>query len=279
VLPLPGHLVHSDLDQPVQLVGVQPVGGDAFADAAHGVPVDAHQPGDRGLVGLGGQVGHQVLEVAGEPGPVPGERHPLNPNPVFRAVDPAQLGAHLHSPPTQIQVPPPGGHPAGVATGRGGVVAQRADQPLAAQRHGQLNRVGREGHTPHADAGQRQQAIEYGGDAHGSVVSLSFEGSWSISERGDPSRARLSLTTVCRDNVVRKGKRGLSALNQPHSCREGQFFNRRRHAYVNGWLFVLAMLTPSAVSASRTTYGPGSFGIGTQMLKPAVSWLEVASSR
>src|SRR6266545_2657748 len=53
-------------------------GYDAFADAPDGVPVDAQEPGDGGLVGLGRQVSSHVFEVAGEPRPVAGERYRLD---------------------------------------------------------------------------------------------------------------------------------------------------------------------------------------------------------
>jgi hypothetical protein len=62
----PAHLVHPDLEQRLESLGVQPVVHDPLDDAPHGVPVDAHQPTDRGLVHGGGQPPHQVLEVGGE---------------------------------------------------------------------------------------------------------------------------------------------------------------------------------------------------------------------
>jgi hypothetical protein len=73
----PGDLVHPDVDQPGQPVGVQHVGGDPLTDRAHGAPGDPGEAADRGLVGLGDQPRHQVLEVAGVPGIRARERHTL----------------------------------------------------------------------------------------------------------------------------------------------------------------------------------------------------------
>jgi hypothetical protein len=83
---LPADLVDPDGDQPVQPVGVQLLGRDPFADAPHGVPVQAQEPANGGLVGLGGQERGHVLQVAGEPRTVPGEGHRLGHHPMGRAV-------------------------------------------------------------------------------------------------------------------------------------------------------------------------------------------------
>jgi len=83
---LPADLVHPDVDQPVQPVAVQLVGGDPLADASDGVPVQAQEPADGALVGLGGQERGHVLQVAGEPRTVPGKGHRLGHHPVDGAV-------------------------------------------------------------------------------------------------------------------------------------------------------------------------------------------------
>ncbi|MBV9022842.1 MAG: hypothetical protein JO362_03300 [Streptomycetaceae bacterium] len=62
---LPTHLVHADRHQSVEPVLVETVGDHTGADPAHGVPVDALQAGDGGLVGTGGQVGDDVFEITG----------------------------------------------------------------------------------------------------------------------------------------------------------------------------------------------------------------------
>jgi hypothetical protein len=86
---LPADLVHTNVDQAVETLGVEFVGGDSFADTPDGVPVNAQEPYDRGRVGLGGQERGDVFEVAGEPRPVTGERHRLNDDPMRRASQPA----------------------------------------------------------------------------------------------------------------------------------------------------------------------------------------------
>ena len=77
----PAHLVDADAHEAFQPAGVQSVGDDSFAGTPDGVPVDAQDPGDGGLVGLRREVGHEVLKVAGESGPVSGERHLLTRTP------------------------------------------------------------------------------------------------------------------------------------------------------------------------------------------------------
>jgi hypothetical protein len=86
---LPADLVDPDVDQAVQPVGVQLVGDDSLADPPDGVPVQAQEPGDRGLVGPGGQERGHVLQVAGEPAAVPGKGHRLSHHPMGGAVQPA----------------------------------------------------------------------------------------------------------------------------------------------------------------------------------------------
>ena len=93
----PGHFIDAEAHQAVEAVRVEFAGDDPFADASDGVPVDAQEPGDRGLVGLGGQERGHLFEVGAEPGPVAGERDGLNQDPVFGALDPAQIGADEHN--------------------------------------------------------------------------------------------------------------------------------------------------------------------------------------
>ena len=65
VVLAPGDLVDTDVDQPAQPVPVEHVRRDPFADRADGAPRGPGEAGDRGLVSLGDQPRHQVLEVAG----------------------------------------------------------------------------------------------------------------------------------------------------------------------------------------------------------------------
>jgi len=81
MLASPADLVHADLKQVVQPVGIKLIGADTTDDPPDGVPVDPDQPSDRALVGLRRQPRDQRLEIAGEPAGVPRERHALDPNP------------------------------------------------------------------------------------------------------------------------------------------------------------------------------------------------------
>jgi len=161
VVLLPRHLVHADVDQAVETVVVQPVSHDPLADPPDGVPVDTQEPGDRGLVRLGGQERGHVLEVAGEPGPVPGKRHHLGHHPAGRTVQPAQLRAHHHERGAQVQVPPRRGDRTPVVAPPGGAAAVRAPQPAPPQRqiHHQQTRLGQR-HADHPHAGQVQQTVQ-----------------------------------------------------------------------------------------------------------------------
>ena len=162
----PADLVHPHLEQVLQPVRVEPVGDHPFDDPPGGVPVDADQPGQRGLVHGGRQPAHQVLEVPGEPGTGPGERHTLGDDPVHRAAQPPQVGPDPQPPGGQVQVPPRRGHRSGVVPGLGGEFTPRATQQPRPQPHADHDRVGAELHIGHGDTGQVQQALEYRGDTH-----------------------------------------------------------------------------------------------------------------
>lgn len=136
VVLAPAHLVDADAHEAFQPAGVQSVGDDSFAGTPDGVPVDAQDPGDGGLVGLRREVGHEVLEVAGEPGPVPGERHLLDEDSMRRAVESSQAGADDEFPLAHVQVPPRRRRGPGVVDSRRPVVATRAQEPAAAKRYG-----------------------------------------------------------------------------------------------------------------------------------------------
>ena len=122
-------IVQNLINQGVEAVFVEFGGHDAFADAPDGVPIDAQEPGDGGLVGLGREVRGHVFEVAGEPGPVAGERYRFDQDAVFGAVDAAQAGTQHHGCGAEVQVPPVRRHRAGVVAGPGRERAQRAGQP------------------------------------------------------------------------------------------------------------------------------------------------------
>ncbi len=123
-----GHLIHADLVEAVQ-TGVVDVGGDhPDHDRGDGLPGAAQQPGDGGLVGALGQVGHDILEVAGEPRARPGPRHRFGPHSLAAPTgQPADLGLQVQSGGAQVQVPPAARRP---VVDRGGRPAARAGQPL-----------------------------------------------------------------------------------------------------------------------------------------------------
>lgn len=171
-MPLaPAHLVDADDEEPVETVRVEALGHDPFDDAPDGVPVDTHQPAQRGLVHGRGQPADQILEVAGEPRPGPGETDALGADTVVGAAKPAQIGAHVEPPVPEVEVPPARRDRPDVVAGPGGERALRAAQLPAPQPDGDDHPGLLEVHVGDGDPGQVQQALECGGDAHGSVSS------------------------------------------------------------------------------------------------------------
>ena len=166
MLASPADLVHADLEQVVQPIRIELVGADARDDPPDGVPVDPDQPLDRGLVRSGREPRDERLEVAGEPARVPGERNALDPDPVLRALDAAQLGAELKPPDPEIEVPPDRLDVLAVMAMRRRIRAQRAPQPPAPQRDPHHHPIAVKLHPPHPDPVQAQQARESRVDAH-----------------------------------------------------------------------------------------------------------------
>src|SRR5205814_4748820 len=93
VLAFPADLVDPDLKEVLQPVRLELVGADPADDPPDGVPVDPDQAGDRGLVHRSRQPSDQLLEVAGEPRPVPRERHRFHSHAMLGALKPSELGA------------------------------------------------------------------------------------------------------------------------------------------------------------------------------------------
>lgn len=84
--------------------------GDAPADAARRVPVDAHGLGDRAPAAVAGEPGRLALEAAGEPaGGRAGPRHRLGPHPVPRALDAPRRALHVAPALTEVERAPPAG--------------------------------------------------------------------------------------------------------------------------------------------------------------------------
>lgn len=135
VVATPGYFVDADVDQIREPVRREFLGGDPGAHRAHGAPGDAAEHRHGGLVGLGGQPYHQVLEVSGEPRAGAGEVDRLRQHPVFRATQsPAPQGEHADAS-AQVQVPPRRIYIAGVVAVTGRIVAVRAPHPVALRTH------------------------------------------------------------------------------------------------------------------------------------------------
>jgi hypothetical protein len=166
VLGGPGHLVHPDLEQLVEPVGVEFVVGDAFDDPADGAPVDPHQPGDRALVGPGRKPRHERLEVAREVRTGARERDGLGAGAVDRAPQPPQLCMNLQAPHAEVQVPPRRVDWARVEAPATPVTALWADQVPAPQRDVDHDPSRLEPHPPNPDPVQAQQARECRREAH-----------------------------------------------------------------------------------------------------------------
>jgi hypothetical protein len=88
------------------------------------------------------------------------ERHPLDPDAVLRAHQPAQLGTELQAPGAEVQMAPGRLDLLLVVTVRRGERAQRAAQPTTPQRDRDDHPVGVELNTAHPDSIQTQQARE-----------------------------------------------------------------------------------------------------------------------
>jgi hypothetical protein len=106
VVLAPGDLIDPEVDQPAQPARIEHVGRHALADRADGAPGDPGERADRGLVGLGDQPRHQVLEVSSVARSRPCERHPLDPHAMLRAAQPSASHRDPANPPAHVQVPP-----------------------------------------------------------------------------------------------------------------------------------------------------------------------------
>jgi hypothetical protein len=163
-----GNLVDADLVEPVQTGVVQVMSHHAGHDRRYRFPGAAQQPGDGGLVGALGQVGHHVLEVAGEPRARSGPRHRLGTDPAAgSAGQPADLRLQVQPRRAQVQVSPAAG---GAVIDRAGGPAAPAAQPAAAaaQHH---HDPGRAELDPNDQAaGDGEHLVECGGGAHASLL-------------------------------------------------------------------------------------------------------------
>ncbi len=142
----PTDLIHPDPEQPVQTARIQFGGDHPFTRPSHAAPRHSGKSADRGLVHLDRQPRDQVIEVAGQVRPRPGEWHGLCHDLVDRTPQPSQRSAQLDPPHTQIQMPPHRLNRSGVVARSGPVFAVRAHQPSPTQRHRHHNQGGQELH-------------------------------------------------------------------------------------------------------------------------------------
>ena len=166
VLAFPADLVDPDLKEVLQPVRVELVGADPADDPPDGVPVDPDQAGDRGLVHRSRQPSDQLLEVAGEPRPVPRERHRFHSHAMLGALKPSELGAELEAPDAEIEMPPARLDRLLVVAVARGELAQRALEPPSPQRHRHDHPIGVKLNLPHPDPVEIEQARECPTGAH-----------------------------------------------------------------------------------------------------------------
>jgi hypothetical protein len=90
-----------------QVAAALGLGSDTLADTSDRPPRDPHQLADRALGRVHRQPRRLVLEGPGEPGVVPGPRHPRHDHPVALALDPRCIGLQPAERRAEIQRPPP----------------------------------------------------------------------------------------------------------------------------------------------------------------------------
>jgi hypothetical protein len=163
----PRDLIDRDLEEIAETIAIELLAGDSFDDPPDRRPIDPDQTARGGPVGLRHKPRHQALEIAGEPGAGPGERHRLDQHPVLRAAQASETAANLQTPDPKIQVPPRGIVMLATLAMPSQIRATRALQPTAAQRdpNNDSSRLELDRADPHP--GEQQQARECGADAHG----------------------------------------------------------------------------------------------------------------
>jgi len=136
VVLTPGNLIDTDIHQIRQAIRVEDVTDHAFADRPDGAPRDPGETAHGGLVGLGYQPRHQILEIPGESRPRPRERHPLSAHAMLRAPQPPAPHLHPAHPPGEVEMPPRRVDLTGVIAVRRRERTQRAHQQLPRQPDG-----------------------------------------------------------------------------------------------------------------------------------------------
>jgi hypothetical protein len=157
-------LIDADLDEPGEPALVEVVADDALDDPADGLPSDPEQRRDRRLGHLLGEEGDHVLEVARVADARPGEGHRFHPHAAVGADDAPQAVLDEAALATEIEVAPATGM-AIVHPGED-LAAARAHRAPPAERNLDDHPLRAERDVDDPGAGQAQQAVECGGDAH-----------------------------------------------------------------------------------------------------------------
>ncbi len=162
----PRDLIDRDLVEIIEPVAIEVLGTDALDDPTDRLPIDPRQPARRGLIHARRQPRDEIVEVAGEPGAVAGERDPLHVHAVLGALQAPQSRADFQPPDPEIQVPPPRLVRLEVVAMPRAIRALRAMQTATTQRDPDDHTVGLKRDVRDPYPGQLQQARECSSDAH-----------------------------------------------------------------------------------------------------------------
>src|SRR5215218_1736992 len=158
-------LVDADRHQPFEPGLVEVIGDDSGDDRADRVPADPQQASDRCERHLLRQPRHDVLEVARVRRTGTRPRHGLQAHAAVPTSKTSQLG--LNDAPTGAEIEmPPALDAAVMHLEAAGLPAAAADPAPARERDRHDHALAAKRDVAHAGAGQAQQALECGGDAH-----------------------------------------------------------------------------------------------------------------
>ena len=108
VAPLVGDLIDTEPVEAVEPAVVETVSDDSGDGAMDGLPGDAEQPADAGLVGPLRQPGDHVLQITGKSGSGPRPRDLFGTNPAATAaVDAGDVCFEPHGTAAHVEMPPP----------------------------------------------------------------------------------------------------------------------------------------------------------------------------
>jgi hypothetical protein len=159
-------LVDADADQVLEPALVEVLGDHARDDPPDGVPADPQQAADRGARHLLGQPRDDVLEVARVRRARARPWHRLQSGAAIATAQAPQLALDDAPAGAEIEVAPALDAPVVDLQLPTRLPTTRAYTPPAPQADGHDHPLGPERDVGHAGAGQAQQALECGGDAH-----------------------------------------------------------------------------------------------------------------